>query len=82
MEKKDNFGRTISIKMKTPDFQIISRSKTFNREVKKWTQFLTIVNELLKDNTNEFNALRLLGVSVSNLQREQTEGIQLELDLE
>jgi len=83
MEKHDNYGRTVSLKMKTPEFQIISRSKTFNSEVKDWESFIEIVRELLKDNWTEGFAVRLLGVSVSNLQREQRgEGVQLEFDFD
>ncbi|MEL6865113.1 MAG: hypothetical protein AAFP19_11865 [Bacteroidota bacterium] len=34
MEQSDNFGRTVTLKMKRTDFQIITRSKTFNSEVR------------------------------------------------
>ena len=83
MEKSDNFGRTINLKMKTPDFQIISRSKTFPREVKKWDSFKLVLKELLEQHWEEAGAVRLLGCSVSNLMKEQGfGGIQLELEFE
>ena len=82
MKKRDNFGRTISLKLKTPDFQTYSRSKTFSSEVKNWDQFKSIVKEILQDNVEDFPAVRLLGVSVSNLQKEQGEGSQLSLEFE
>ncbi len=83
MEKHDNYGRTINLKMKTPDFQIATRSKTFNHEVKEWDDFIGVVHGLLKENWGEGLTVRLLGVSVSNLQREQRgEGVQLEFDFE
>ncbi len=82
MKKRDNFGRTISLKLKTPEFQTFSRSKTFSSEVKNWDQFKSIVKEILQDNVEAFPAVRLLGVSVSNLQKEQGEGYQLSLEFE
>ncbi len=83
MEKSENFGRTINVKMKTSDFQIISRSKTFPREVKDWDVFKGIVKELLKFHWQEAGEVRLLGCSVSNLMKEQGfGGIQLELEFE
>ena len=83
MEKHDNFGRTITLKMKTPDFQIVSRSKTFNSEIKDWDGFISVVRELLNDNWTNDLAVRLLGVSASNLMRDHRgEGVQLEFDFE
>lgn len=81
MKKTDNFGRTISIKIKTPDFQTLTRSKTFNSEVRTLKQLRQIVFELLETNREFFDAARLLGVAVSNLAKENIgEGIQLEFD--
>ncbi|MFK7806329.1 MAG: DNA polymerase IV [Saprospiraceae bacterium] len=82
MKKRDNFGRTISLKLKTPEFQTFTRSKTFSSEVKNRDQFQRIAKEILFDNVASFPAVRLLGVSVSNLQREQAEGYQLSLEFE
>lgn len=81
MEKTDNYGRTISLKMKTPDFQTLNRSKTFVREIKDRQPFLQISQELLTTNWEKAGAVRLLGISVSNLLKDHTgEGIQLELE--
>lgn len=82
MKKRDNFGRTVSLKLKTPEFQTFTRSKTFSSEVKQWDQFKSIVKEILRDNVASFPAVRLLGVAVSNLQKEQGEGYQLSLEFE
>lgn len=81
MKKTDNFGRTVSIKIKTPDFQTITRSKTFNSEVRSLSKLSDVVNELLDSNREDFDAARLLGMSVSNLAKETIgEGVQLEFD--
>ncbi|MEL6639193.1 MAG: DNA polymerase IV [Bacteroidota bacterium] len=83
MEKTDNYGRTLTLKMKTPDFQIISRSKTYVREIREREAFVKACDELLVANWSEAGAVRLLGVAVSNLLKDHTEeGIQLELDFD
>ncbi len=82
MKKAKNFGRTITLKAKTPEFQSITRSKTFNSEPKDRELFLSIVSDLLKKHFHEFQEVRLLGVQVSNLEKDQkmVGGIQLEFD--
>ncbi len=81
MEKTDNYGRTLTLKMKTPDFQIISRSKTYVREIRDRAAFTKAAEELIAANWEEAGAVRLLGVAVSNLLKDHTEeGIQLEID--
>ena len=71
MKKANNFGRTITLKAKTPEFQSITRSKTFSSEPKDRKLFLSIVSDLLKNHFHEFQEVRLLGVQVSNLQKDQ-----------
>lgn len=82
MEKAKNFGRTITLKAKTPEFKSITRSKTFSSELKDRKLFLSIVSDLLKNHFHEFQEVRLLGVQVSNLEKDQKMigGIQLEFD--
>jgi len=83
MEQKNNFGRTLSLKIKTADFKTLSRSKTFNQEITSLNLMLETAFELLEKVKSEITAVRLLGVSVSNLQREHLgEGVQLEFDFE
>jgi DNA polymerase-4 len=78
MKKTHNFGRTVTLKMKTPEFQIFTRSRSFNSEVRKLSELRKVVYTLLEENITEIGAVRLLGMSVSNLEREQEgEGIQL-----
>lgn len=83
MQKSDNFGRTITLKMKTADFKIITRSKTFAVEVKALEDIIKISHELLENNQSDIDKIRLLGISISNLAKEQESGgVQLELDFE
>lgn len=84
MQKRNNFGRTVTVKMKTPDFRVFTRSKSFASEPRKLSILQEIVCELMAQHIEEIPAVRLLGVSVSNLERELEGegGIQLELPFE
>jgi DNA polymerase-4 len=81
MTQKENYGRTLTLKAKTPDFQTLTRSKTYLSEIKTKDDLLRGAYELLAANVKDFPKVRLLGLSISNLSQEQIlEGIQLELD--
>ena len=81
MVKHENFGRTVTLKIKTPDFKIITRSRTFGGEVRTLEALQSAVHELLISNVEELEAVRLLGITVSNLEKEHIgEGVQLEFD--
>ncbi len=81
LQKNDNFGRTVTLKVKTPAFKIISRSKTFGGEVRTLDALRDAAFDLLDGSREEFEAVRLLGISVSNLEKEMmVEGMQLEFD--
>ncbi len=71
IQKTENYGRTLTIKIKYSDFQIITRSKTLNREIKTLLEINTIVKELIYDNIKDGEKIRLLGISISNLRREE-----------
>jgi DNA polymerase IV len=82
MTKKDVFGRTLNLKAKSADFQTFTRSKTYLHELKNKDDILRGAYELLEANVSDFGKVRLLGISFSNLTREQVlDGIQLELNL-
>jgi DNA polymerase-4 len=81
MARTENFGRTITLKMKTPDFQIHTRSRSFPAEVREREQMRQVVYRLLAENREDIGSVRLLGVSVSNLEKEQDwAGLQLEIE--
>jgi DNA polymerase IV len=83
MKEKNNYGRTVILKAKTPDFQTITRSKTYLYELRDFDELLRGVFELLEANKEAIHKVRLLGVGVSNLSNEQiTDGLQLEFDFE
>jgi DNA polymerase-4 len=82
MEKKENFGRTITLKIKNSDFKVITRSRTFGGEIRKLKDLEEAALQLLAENIEPDHRVRLLGVAVSNLTKEQIGGggIQLEFD--
>ena len=71
IEKSENYGRTLTIKIKFSDFQIITRSKTVNRDITRLQDMILIIKELLYQNMENGVGVRLLGVSISNLRNEE-----------
>ncbi len=81
VERSNNFGRTMTLKMKRPDFQILTRSRSFNDMIREREVFFRVANELLESHYEEAGAVRLLGISISNLMSEQEGyGKQLQFD--
>lgn len=81
MVKKDNFGRTLTLKVKYADFTIITRSRSFGGELREAAFMKETALKLLKENIQDGDRVRLLGISVSNLSQEQIiGGIQLSFD--
>ncbi len=83
MKKTDNFGRTVSIKVRNDAFKTITRSRSFNGEVRDLKQIISVAHELLEGSLEGFEKVRLLGLTVSNLEKEHShEGIQLSFEFE
>jgi DNA polymerase IV len=85
MTRYDNFGRTLTLKLKTPDFQQFTRSKTFSKELKDLAEIIKIAEELLLSALSATDGkVRLLGLSVSQLSKQdaltQSGGVQLEIE--
>ncbi|MGB3616558.1 MAG: DNA polymerase IV, partial [Catalinimonas sp.] len=79
------YGRTVTLKVKTPDFRLLTRSVSFQTEVRSPAALLEAVLQLLDAHREEFEAARLLGVAVSNLEgtgEAETPGRQLHLSFE
>ena len=75
--ERDNYGRTLTLKMKTPDFVIHTRSRSFGGEIRTLAAMREAAYQLLDENIDEVPVVRLLGLSVSNLEREGGAGVQL-----
>ena len=60
-------GRTITLKVKYQDFQIITRSRSLDRPVAGRDEFLEIGTDLLRGTLPAPKGIRLLGLTLSNL---------------
>lgn len=74
-------GRTVTVKVRYPDFQTITRSFTLPDPVDEAAAIARIAIALLERTAAGKRAVRLLGVSVSNLVSDE-EPVQLALPLE
>ncbi len=81
VEAKQFYGRTITLKIKYVDFEIINRSKTLPLLVKEFELFWNIARELLKQIDTSQKKVRLMGLSMSNNEELKFPlgGIQLEI---
>lgn len=70
LTKANNFGRTITLKLKTSDFQLMTRSASKEYHVTNLDEIRSIAHALLKDNINSFEKIRLIGLTASNLQQQ------------
>jgi DNA polymerase IV len=84
IERNGARGRTITLKVKFADYHQISRSRTMPECIVGDTQILGIAQELLRGVELEAQKVRLLGITLSNLDSETDEPShkQLELDLQ
>lgn len=82
LKKAENFGRTISLKLKTHDFRVINRSVSKDYYVRDKEEIRAIAKALLETNFDTFEKLRLIGLTASNLEREHQSKNDPQLKLE
>ena len=63
-------GRTVTLKVKYQDFQIVTRSRSLDRAVAGRDEFLEIGIALLRTVLPSAKGIRLLGLTLSNLGEE------------
>lgn len=73
------WGRTITLKVKFRDFRQVTRSKTIIKSVRDFETLHGEVTELRKQMKLEGSGIRLLGVSISNLDTDKPGASQLRL---
>jgi DNA polymerase-4 len=81
-EDKGTRGRTVTLKVKFADFELITRSRTLAGAVGSRSEFENVSAELLKSLFPMGTAVRLLGVSISGFalgEIQDSEQIALEL---
>jgi DNA polymerase-4 len=74
-------GKTITLKIKYSDFKLQTRSKTLTYFVKDKSVILEVVKELLYQE-KVLNSVRLLGISISNLNIHKKEKLQNPIDVQ
>ena len=65
--EKSSAGRTVTLKVKFRDFQILTRAKSLDRAVASREEFLDIGCALLRTLLPVAKGIRLLGLTLSNL---------------
>jgi DNA polymerase IV len=78
-EKTGNRGRTVTLKIKFADFEIISRRQSLPQAISDRVELERISIVLLEKSMPLPKAVRLLGVSLSSLQRGDVESPQSQL---
>jgi DNA polymerase-4 len=73
-EDKGSRGRTVTLKVKFADFELITRSRTVASAVDSRDELETILAELLKVNFPMEKSVRLLGVSISGFVADEPDG--------
>ena len=76
-------GKTVTVKVKFSDFTQVTRSKTGLSTVKSLEEIQTIAKELIEELREQVFEVRLLGVSISNLDNnkpQKDESFQLTID--
>ncbi len=81
MKSAHTKGRTITLKFKYFDFQLISRSKTVPDWIDSADQMNALIEEIAAEITPEEKGIRLLGVSISNLDLEEEKSQPVQLTL-
>ncbi|WP_245246288.1 hypothetical protein [Nostoc sp. ATCC 53789] len=80
LEKHKTRGRTLTLKVKFSDYQQLTRSKTMLASISELSTIFEIAKALFESIELENRSIRLLGISLSNLDNaKQTQVIQLPL---
>ncbi|MCL4143707.1 UNVERIFIED_CONTAM: hypothetical protein GTU68_028457 [Idotea baltica] len=69
--KANNFGRTLTLKIKTSDFKSLTRSISKEYFISDKNEIRQLSSQLLDQNQSAFDKIRLIGLTASNLQKEQ-----------
>jgi DNA polymerase-4 len=80
-EDKGSRGRTVTLKLKFADFEIISRSRSVPTVVSSRGELESLAIGLLQAEMPLPKSVRLLGVSLSSLQTENDTEPQLDLPM-
>jgi DNA polymerase-4 len=77
IEHSGTTGRTVTLKVKFSDFRQITRSRTLQNYISNFQTLHEEVTEIRKSLNLEGTKIRLLGVSISNLESDDCKDRQL-----
>ncbi len=72
-KKAETYGKTLTLKVKYSDFRQISRSKSVNYKIKKIEDIMQINDELFEQIDFTYKPIRLIGLSITNLDNQRKE---------
>ncbi len=75
IERAEASGRTVTLKMKYTDFQLFSRARTVDRPIVAKSEFAAIGRALLEEVLPLPMPIRLMGLTLSKLERERSEEV-------
>ncbi len=78
MKNSNAKGKTVTLKIKYRDFKIQTRSKTLDKNVNKKEEFFPVIENLLYQAPLK-DAVRLLGIAISNLNSEEQNQMSVQL---
>ena len=81
IRKSGRSGRTLTLKVKFSDFHQITRSLTAPNDIKEFDDLHHVSRQILHKTDLKGKKIRLLGLTVSNLEEDNREVTQLTLDL-
>lgn len=80
--KSKTYGKTITLKVKTSEFKILTRSRSFDHQIKTREQISAVAYQLIEDHFYTFGPIRLIGLTMSNFpQTDNARDAQLRLDI-
>lgn len=79
-QKTQISGRTVTLKIKYSDFKVQTRSKTLDHFVEGKKELISVVKALLNQDELD-SSVRLLGISLSNLNNQQEGELEAQLEL-
>ncbi|WKA29794.1 DNA polymerase IV [Bradyrhizobium roseum] len=80
-ETTGNRGRTVTLKVKFSDFEIITRARSVSDPISSRDELARIAISLLQAEMPLPKSVRLLGISLSSLQNEESSAPQLDLPI-
>ena len=73
LERYQKYGRTLTLKLKTASFDIITRSKSMSYPISDREEIRTLAFKLLRDNYTAEMSIRLVGLTSSNFPDAKTD---------